>query len=281
EVFAQVLVDGGRERMVPGGERGVEVRRLPRVFPVQATVAGVQSSHRQAFITHQLLPKEAGADAHVVLPNDILAESRVARVAPHERIPSCSRQRSTQRKRRNQLVDREGLHFRQNLVEVARLKVSRQLTVIPGRGRKVGQVERVTHRTFAREPEPGGRYQDHTVQVHPVGPLQPSGQPCHTSGTVALADQVLGRTPAPHTRHEHVQPLGQVGNVFVHSEELITPRISDDSRETRVHRIDVYDIRHVEDGVRIVLHSIGLYGIALIIYAQELWTGVGNVHPYG
>src|SRR5690606_5770562 len=63
--------------------------------------------------------------------------------------------------------------------------------------------------------------------------------------------------------------------------ELITPRISDDSRETRVHRIDVHDIRHVEDGVRIVLHSIGLYEIALIIYAQELWTGVGNVHPYG
>ena len=110
--------------------------------------------------------------------------------------------------------------------------------------------------------------------------LERSGQPGDAGGAIALANQVLRRSPTLDARDEDVEPIGQVLDIRLDTEEgLPIHFVVQDAGEAGVDRVDVDDVGDIEDGVRIVAHAVWLHRITLVIDDQQLGAGVAEVHP--
>ncbi|MCE3263616.1 MAG: hypothetical protein K0R43_2695 [Pseudoduganella sp.] len=216
-----------------------------------------------------------------MLQHHLFRQTRVARHLCRHRVAPLRIEEAAVGQRRNQLVDGERFRFRQHVLQVLLLQFGRQGLLVPGSGGVVGQGQRLAHRPFALQAQPRWRDQDHAVQVHPVRILQLQRQAGHARGAIAFADQELGRGPAPFARDEGLQPVGQVFDVGVHAKEggAVGFRV-EHARKAGVDRVDVDDVGHVQDRMRVVLHAVGLHRIALGVDVEHFRAGVGDMHPH-
>src|SRR5436189_1447990 len=98
----------------------------------------------------------------------------------------------------------------------------------PGRCSVIGQAEGRIECTIAFNAQVSGRDKDHAIEIHPVCILQFQGQPGYTRRTIAFADEIFGRSPAALARHKVVEPLGEVLDISVDSEEFLLRSILDE-----------------------------------------------------
>src|SRR5688572_12535402 len=67
EFIAYIHIDRRSERMKPGREFSIEIRGFACVFPVNATVAGVEAAYCKTFIPQKFFPEKRKRYIQVML----------------------------------------------------------------------------------------------------------------------------------------------------------------------------------------------------------------------
>ena len=138
------------------------------------------------------------------------------------------------------------------------------------------------HRSITQNTHVRRWHQDHPIEIHPVWILQLRNQASYTGSTVAFANQILRGSPTILTRHKGIDPIRQILDVCIDSEKGAARRIFlYNSGIAGINRIDVHDIRHIQNGMRVGLGTIRLHRVPFVINIQYHRSGVGQMHPDG
>ena len=168
---------------------------------------------------------------------------------------SARRQPVPFRERHEVIAVSEGARFVHRLVEV-RLKIRRQLLVVPRRDRIGRQETRVLHVVPGAAPERAevdhGRHEHDAVELDAVARLQITSDSGRAHRPIAFAEKILWRRPPLELREVEPDELGERFDVLPNPVKLLRILTVRGAAEPRRDRVDGDDIGHVEERVLVV-----------------------------
>ena len=247
QLLAQIRVHPGRRDASHHIHEGIDLRIILRNIRVTPRHPRVIRAEHQTAIAQQMLAEETRADEHLMVIDQLFRQPGQARELFHHHRALRLRQFARHVQRVRVIAVNKLPRLRHRLLARRVLQIRRKLLVIMRHRRQRGQQhlirQIVDRRADQRVVIQQTGHDDQAVDVNAVARGQMLRQTAATNAAVAFTRDELRRGPALLTRDPQTDELRHRRDVLPHAEELAHLPWIRRRAESRVHRVDEYQIR--------------------------------------